>query len=130
MFNPSSTENIVSFPTELVSLRAQAATSNPPKRLGLLDSISSKASSRRNKKADPASSNWQRPGVGLSLKEAYDAYAAPLAPLRERDIQALDAMFDRNDMADIETDVIHNLLSLWPEPCWEDDPFEFLREYL
>lgn len=54
------------------------------------------------------------------------SYAAPLSPLRERDILALAALFQRDDMYAIEADVKHKLLSLLPEPCWDDDTFAFL----
>lgn len=57
-------------------------------------------------------------------------YAAPLSPLRERDEVALDELFQRSDMLAIETDISSCLLKLMPEPCWDDDPFEFIREFL
>ena len=58
------------------------------------------------------------------------SYAAPLMPLRERDINAMEALFDRNDSDDIEAEINNALLWLLPEPCWEDSPFDFLHEYL
>lgn len=39
-------------------------------------------------------------------------------------------LFDREDSEEIEADIRSNLLLRTPEPCWEDDPFDFLREYL
>jgi hypothetical protein len=39
-------------------------------------------------------------------------------------------LFDREDGDEIEADIHTNLLLMTPEPCWGDDPFEFLREYL
>lgn len=68
--------------------------------------------------------------TNLRSSEPVSSHAAPLSPLRERDIQALSAWFDREDMTTIETDVDRCLLVLWPAPCWEDDPFEFLQEFL
>ncbi len=59
-----------------------------------------------------------------------DTHAAPLSPLRDRDVVALGQWFDRADMEVIEADLAHCLLALWPAPCWEDDPFEFLEEFL
>ncbi len=59
-----------------------------------------------------------------------DTHAAPLSPLRDRDIAALGQWFDRVDMEVIEANLAHCLLALWPAPCWEDDPFEFLEEFL
>ena len=64
------------------------------------------------------------PDIGDS--DSSGSYAAPLASLRERDIVALAALFQRDDMYAIEADVKHKLLSLLPEPCWDDDTFAFL----
>ena len=58
------------------------------------------------------------------------SFAAPLAPLRARDVQALSELFWRDDISTIEADVSQRLLALLPEPCWEDDVFAFLGEFL
>ncbi|MBF2027162.1 MAG: hypothetical protein IGS48_10405 [Oscillatoriales cyanobacterium C42_A2020_001] len=58
------------------------------------------------------------------------SYADPISPLRERDIQALAVLFQRDDIAMIEADLTQMLLRLLPEPCWEEDGFEFLKEFL
>jgi hypothetical protein len=50
--------------------------------------------------------------------------------LRERDWEALDSLFDRDDSDEIEAEIKSKLVWLVPEPCWEDNPFEFLREFL
>lgn len=39
-------------------------------------------------------------------------------------------LFDRDDSDEIEADINSSLMLMIPEPCWGDDPFEFLREYL
>jgi len=57
-------------------------------------------------------------------------YTPSLTSLRERDWTALIELFDRDDGDEIEDDIHTNLFRLIPEPCWEDDPFDFLREYL
>nr|WP_225225910.1 hypothetical protein [Komarekiella delphini-convector] len=57
-------------------------------------------------------------------------YALSLTSLKDRDWKALTDLFDRDDGDEIEADINSNLLWLTPEPCWEDDPFDFLREYL
>ena len=59
-----------------------------------------------------------------------NSFAAPLSPLRVRDIQALSELFLRDDIYVIEADVSHRLLALLPEPYWEDDTFAFLQEFL
>ena len=57
-------------------------------------------------------------------------YAVPLVPLQERDAKAMEDLFERQDAEEIEANINKCLLWLWPEPCWEDDPFDFLSEYL
>ncbi|MGA7937577.1 MAG: hypothetical protein WCA35_28765 [Kovacikia sp.] len=78
-----------------------------------------------------AQANWQRRGSSLTSAklEPLDSYAAPLAPLRERDIKALAAWFERDDMDLIATNITCRLLQFMPEPCWEDDPLDFLKEF-
>ncbi|MDX2244452.1 MAG: hypothetical protein NW224_27580 [Leptolyngbyaceae cyanobacterium bins.302] len=62
--------------------------------------------------------------------ERVGHYASPIAPLRDRDRDALVKLFHRTDMYDIEVDVNQMLLQLLPEPCWDEDGFDFLREFL
>ncbi len=57
-------------------------------------------------------------------------YAPVFTSLKERDWKALLEMFDRDDIDEVEADINVNLQLMIPEPCWEDDPFDFLREYL
>ena len=57
-------------------------------------------------------------------------YAPPISPLRERDTAVLLEWFGRADMDDVESNLDRCLLSLWPEPCWEDDLTELLEEFL
>nr|WP_174763081.1 hypothetical protein [Anabaena sp. UHCC 0187] len=53
-----------------------------------------------------------------------------LNSLRERDWEALISLFDRDDSDEIEDEIKSKLVWLVPEPCWEDNPFEFLRDFL
>lgn len=70
-------------------------------------------------------------GASLPLTpERVGHYADPLAPLKERDVVSLAYLFQRHDMYDIEVDLNQMLLRLLPAPCWEEDPFEFLQEFL
>lgn len=75
--------------------------------------------------------NWRQEST---LQETFSKetlrYASPLAPLRERDEIALAAWFQREDIHEIETDIAAHLLKLLPEPCWEDNPLDFLKEFL
>ncbi len=71
----------------------------------------------------------QKPVDSLSTQEGY-GHAAPLAPLRERDWTEITLLFDRQDSDEIEADIIEKLSMLHPEPCWDEDPYEFLSEYL
>jgi hypothetical protein len=54
----------------------------------------------------------------------------PLLPLRDRDEQMLLELFDQEGIEAIEEDIVRNLQIRCPEPCWEDDSLEFLRDYL
>ncbi|WP_035991828.1 hypothetical protein [Leptolyngbya sp. KIOST-1] len=65
-----------------------------------------------------------------SLAEAAPQLANPLAPLRDRDRQALGDMFSHDQMTVIEADILNRLNHLVPEPIWEVEPYEFLREFL
>lgn len=68
---------------------------------------------------------------GLSLShERLGHYADPLPPLKEKDLVSLATLFQRDDMDAVEADLNQILLRLLPAPCWEDDPFEFLKEFL
>ncbi|MDJ0677244.1 MAG: hypothetical protein QNJ36_17995 [Calothrix sp. MO_167.B42] len=63
-------------------------------------------------------------------EEKIKAYALPLMPLRERDWKVLVQLFDREDSEEIADNINSKLLMMMPEPFWEDDPFDFLYEYL
>ncbi|MBW4649531.1 MAG: hypothetical protein KME06_12705 [Kastovskya adunca ATA6-11-RM4] len=71
---------------------------------------------------------------GFPLKKKRQAlyHASPLMPLRDRDLDALEGFFERDDIEEIQADIACTLLWLVPAPCWEDSPFdlEFLGEYL
>ncbi|XHX79572.1 MAG: hypothetical protein RBJ76_06555 [Stenomitos frigidus ULC029] len=89
---------------------------------------------KRRKLDQPQARAWSRVAVATMPKVTPDvllnSYAAPLSPLRERDILALSALFQSDDIYTIEADVNHRLLSLLPEPCWDDDALTFLNEFL
>lgn len=65
-----------------------------------------------------------------SLLRPLTFHAEPLAPLRQRDEQALDDLFGNGPIEEIVSDICDRLKHLHPEPCWEDDPFDFLKGYL
>lgn len=79
------------------------------------------------KDGSPAPDN--RPKVFPVTTEAPSA-APPLLPLRDRDEHVLIELFDQEGIEAIEEDIVRNLLIRCPEPCWEDDSLEFLRDYL
>ncbi|MBG1268416.1 hypothetical protein [Nostoc sp. WHI] len=66
----------------------------------------------------------------MNYSNNLQVYAPSLTSLRERDWTALIELFHRDDSDEIEADINRSLFWLIPEPCWEDDPFDFLREYL
>ncbi len=57
-------------------------------------------------------------------------YAEPIAPLRDRDEIALQDIFTTDRIEDAITDIQNRLSHLYPEPCWEDDPYDFLHGYV
>lgn len=57
-------------------------------------------------------------------------YAEPIAPLRDRDEVALQDIFTTTQLEDAITDIQDRLSHLYPEPCWEDDPYDFLHGYV
>lgn len=85
----------------------------------------------------PWSRSWQsglynncpQPEINALLRPLM-FHAEPLAPLRQRDEQALEDFFDDTEIEDILTDVCLRLKQLYPEPCWEDNPFDFLQGYV
>lgn len=65
-----------------------------------------------------------------SLADAAPQLANPLAPLRDRDRQALTEIFTHEHMVAIEADILTRLSYLVPEPPWDVEPYEFLRDFL
>lgn len=63
--------------------------------------------------------------LGFSL-----AHAGPLSPLRSRDIQALIDIFAHDQLSEIEADIHQYLHQLCPEPCWEVEPYDFLKGFI
>jgi hypothetical protein len=61
-----------------------------------------------------------------NLQVNFSSYST----LKERDWEALISLFERDDSDEIEAEIQSKLVWLVPEPCWEDNPFEFLREFL
>lgn len=72
----------------------------------------------------------QKEGVSFDGEQVVGNFAAPLSPLRDRDLRALSELFLTDTMSEIEADVAQLLIRLQPEPCWEDDPFAFLQDFL
>ncbi|MEB3293817.1 MAG: hypothetical protein VKJ24_11720 [Synechococcales bacterium] len=75
----------------------------------------------------PQASLWGNPWLSApSLAQGRSGalpiwdHAAPLASLRERDLQELQGWFDREDMHVLEQDLLRRLSYLCPEPLWED----------
>ena len=66
----------------------------------------------------------------VKYTDKKDINIVPYSVIRERDWEALHSLFDRDDSDEIEADIKSQLVWLVPEPCWEDNPFEFLKEFL
>jgi hypothetical protein len=75
-------------------------------------------------------SSSANPSYNNFLAQEASTHAAPLTPLKDRDWKELVSLFDRKDSDEIEADVISKLNMLCPEPSWDEDLYEFLREYL
>ncbi len=60
-----------------------------------------------------------------SFADAAPQLANPLAPLRDRDRQALTEIFTHEHMVAIEADILARLSYLVPEPPWEVEPYVF-----
>ncbi|MFE1744885.1 hypothetical protein [Coleofasciculus sp. H7-2] len=114
MLIPSSRNDSTTFPLELALCRSKLETSDQAARY--------------------VAGKHALISYGVSTKsKSYDlgSQGASLMPLRERDVTALSLLFERDDSEEIEADINHTLIWLWPEPCWDDeDPFDFLRDYL
>ncbi|MEB3230057.1 MAG: hypothetical protein VKJ64_03540 [Leptolyngbyaceae bacterium] len=57
-------------------------------------------------------------------------FAPPILPMHQRDRTILDSLFGRDDMFDIHIEIQDQLGKLVTEPCWDDDPYGFLSNYL
>ena len=77
----------------------------------------------------PAGQHDYRPESN-SILNPVAFHAEPLAPLRQRDEQALDDIFEDIQVDAIIADICSRLKQLHPEPCWDDEPFDFLRGYV
>ncbi|MCT7975029.1 hypothetical protein [Laspinema olomoucense] len=56
--------------------------------------------------------------------------AEPLCALKERDTKALAELFEDEEIDAIQADVLLCLSFLSPAPCWDEQAFEFLKEFL
>lgn len=109
---------------ELIRFSLRAVASNPSRSLRRFLEWKSQPSEAEQPARDAIAIAWAETPAEI------DSHAAPLPPLRDRDETALAELFERDDLDDIATDVITHQLWLWPAPCWEEDPFEFLGDYL
>jgi len=117
MLISSSSDSSTGFPVELIRFSSKVAASKAYR-----PSITSLLPEPNATQAPKALANSKSYEVGH--------YAAPLMSLHDRDINALTGLFEREDINEIEADIQKILHWLWPEPCWEEDPFDFLHEYL
>ncbi len=65
-----------------------------------------------------------------SVPKKTEVHAPPLAEFNQRDWKILLELFDRKDSDEIEDDINTTLSWMVPEPAWEDEPLDFLKEYL
>ena len=107
--------------TEPQSLRSSSETSEPLSYPAALP----QNGMQRVDTGIPLVSRTQRtsPSLGVS-------HASPIAPMRARDSAALAEMFDGDRLSEITLDIHRYLARAYPEPCWEDEPYEFLHGYV
>ena len=91
--------------------------------LAALREAALKGAIQKEKQRSPDPNAW-------SQLDQSKSYAAPLSPLRMQDIQELAVFFDGDDMPSLEEDMLNMLARLLPEPCWEDNPFDFLGDFI
>jgi|GEM_PF-1840753 len=72
----------------------------------------------------------ERPQIERTSRSLDVSHASPLAPLRARDSRALEDCFEHEHLQAIALDIHRYLARIYPEPCWEDEPFEFLNGYI
>ncbi|MEM1239308.1 MAG: hypothetical protein AAGI45_05655 [Cyanobacteria bacterium P01_H01_bin.26] len=93
-------------------------------------------SSERSSFVDPTKASREltlrtyQPDLNSLLKKSVAFYAEPLAPLRAGDALALEAIFNDTQIDERLTDICIRLEQLHPEPCWEDEPYDFLKGYV
>lgn len=127
MFTSSSNDGVA--PAEQLSVMRADAMAHPA-------TVSSRIGSPSTRQPDLLENPWKhvkpaptRPRL-TTLTDFSGGHAAPLSPLRDRDLKEMTQWFATEEMGEIERDITRCLLMLWPEPCWEDDAFEFLQDYL
>lgn len=123
MRDTTATDVLLETPSHL-SLRSQRQHPERPELQTLRQPVEVKGSERSQ------DDSFRKEFLQTQAPELVGNYADPLEPLRERDLQALAKWFYREDMLTLETDINEMLLHLLPEPCWEEDAFEFLSEFL
>ena len=65
-----------------------------------------------------------------SIPKKSEVHAPPLVEFNHRDWKILVELFDRKDSDEIEEDINKILSWMVPEPAWEDEPLDFLQEFL
>jgi hypothetical protein len=68
------------------------------------------------------------PPFFLIEEDFEESIILSLEALKKRDIEALNDLFQREDVDEIAEEINKNLSFLWPALCWEEDALEFLRE--
>jgi hypothetical protein len=65
----------------------------------------------------------------LIIEDSFEeSIMLSLETLKKRDMEALNDLFEREDVDDIAEEINKNLSFLLPALCWEEDALEFLRE--
>lgn len=117
----SSTNSRDPFVTQLIEFSKKAAVSKPSRlwRRFLPSKIE-----------PPSDLEIPRSDFSANTFEFSTGAAEPLSALKERDTQALAELFEDEEIEAIQADVLLCLSFLSPAPCWDEQAFEFLKEFL
>ena len=104
-----------------------------PTPLNGLTRLSSQPTNQRYRSARLRKLNQKDTQVSKTTEKEYSqivAHAAPLSSLTEKDLQALAEIFESENTTEVEAELAQYLNLMYPEPCWEENPFGFLLDYL
>lgn len=86
------------------------------------DAVTNARRLRVRHKTSPVAKTTEQTSPSLKV-----SHASPLAPLRSQDAKALESFFESEHIQETVLDIHRYIARIYPEPCWEDEPYEFLH---